>query len=233
MCKLLGNDKFRSRILNHETMEDKMKRLSIFDPFNSNVENRVIEDLEQMKQFIGAIRLTSGEGKIVLTQGSFDNAHVGHYRYLEKAREAGAFLVVGIDSDEKIRKRKGEHRPVVDQDERAEILCHTRYADLVIIKEMNWEKWALIDAIRPDILIATQETYTEDQIKDLKDRFGCEVVVLPPQAESSTTAKIRKLMIGGAQKLSDYVATELPGLLQRGLEKVLDGTNKPEKGDEK
>ena len=60
--------------------------------------------------------------KIVLTQGSWDMVHIGHARYLEEAKRHGDFLIVGTDSDKKIRERKGPDRPVVPQDERLNIV---------------------------------------------------------------------------------------------------------------
>src|SRR5258708_12014470 len=106
--------------------------------------------------------------KIVLTSGSFDIIHEGHSMYLEAARQFGDFLIVGLDSDEKIRARKGESRPVVPQMERLRMVTHQRGVGLVTLKESKHAKWALIKAVRPDVLVPTQDTYTPPPCRDLE-----------------------------------------------------------------
>ncbi len=146
--------------------------------------------------------------KIVLTQGSFDMVHIGHARYCEKAKSYGDVLIVGVDSDEKIKERKGPDRPVVPQEERLEMLTYLRSVDLVVLKEKNASKWELIKAVRPDVLVATKETYTKNQIEDLKEFCG-KVVVLEPMATTSTSAKIRRLQIVMAKKMSETLSAKL------------------------
>lgn len=211
-----------------------MNVLGFLDPYKSNLEFRIAKNLDELKKRIEAIRVASNNNcTIVLTQGTFDIKHVGHDRYLEKARSQGDFLVVGVDGDTKVRKKKGKHRPVVNQKERVEAICHTRYADLVIIKENDWEKWGLTKAVRPDILIATKETYKPEEIEDLEKNYCGKVVVLPPQAETTTSAKIRKLLIGGLDDLSALIAEKFPQFLGECIEIVLDNHKKPRKEDKK
>ena len=88
--------------------------------------------------------------------------------YLEAARQFGDFLIVGLDSDEKIRRRKGENRPVVPQMERLRMVTHQRGVGLVTLKHTHHPKWALIKAVRPDVLVATEETYTQAEITELE-----------------------------------------------------------------
>src|SRR5215210_5417312 len=73
--------------------------------------------------------------RLVLTNGNFDLLHIGHVRYLEAARELGDILVVGINSDASVRTYKGPERPVVPQDERAEIVAALRCVDYTVIFE--------------------------------------------------------------------------------------------------
>ena len=84
------------------------------------------------------------EKEIVLTQGSFDMVHIGHARYCKQAKEFGDVLIVGVDSDEKVRKRKGEDRPIVPQTERMEMLTYLGSVDLVVLKELNEPKFNLV-----------------------------------------------------------------------------------------
>ena len=146
--------------------------------------------------------------RIVLTQGSYDMVHIGHGRYLEDAKKMGDLLIVGVDSDKKIRSRKGPDRPVVPQVERLEMLTHLRPVDAVFLKELHHPKWALIKTIRPDVLIATKETYNKSQLKEL-NKYCKKVVVLEPRATTSTSAKIRLMQINTAKKLGQALTPKL------------------------
>lgn len=166
----------------------------------------IAEGLETLQKIV---EKEKEEGKkIVLTQGSFDLVHIGHARYLQKAKEHGDFLVVGIDSDEKIQKRKGPDRPVVPQDERMEMLTHIKHVDLVILKDVNAPRWELIKILKPDVLIGVEGTYTEEQIHQLQEFCG-QVNILERQATTSTSAKIRHLQIGLADKLSNALTPKI------------------------
>src|SRR3989338_1487431 len=149
----------------------------------ANFNKRYISDYKKLGETISHCK---GLGmKVVLTQGSYDMLHIGHARYIEEAKRHGDLLVIGVDSDEKIKYRKGPERPIVPQEERLEIVAHLRPVDIVVLKELKHPKWYLIKTVKPDVLIATKETYSKDQLKDLKKYCG-EVVVLEPQATTST-----------------------------------------------
>lgn len=146
--------------------------------------------------------------KIVLTQGSFDMIHIGHGRYCEEAKKYGDVLFIGVDSDEKVAARKGPDRPVVPQDERLEMLTFFKSVDHVVLKDQQKEKWELIRLIRPDTLIATEETYTPSQIEELK-KLCKEVVILEPMATTSTSAKLRRVQMGAAKKVGQDISKKL------------------------
>jgi D-beta-D-heptose 7-phosphate kinase/D-beta-D-heptose 1-phosphate adenosyltransferase len=167
---------------------------------------RHVADHKQLVDIVQALR-TMG-AKIVLTQGTFDFIHIGHFLYLEKARNLGDVLIVGIDSDEKVKQRKGPDRPIIAEDERLQMLTHVRHVDIVTVKQAGDPKWNLIKLVRPDVLVATKETYTPEQLKELKKYCG-EVVVLEPQATTSTTAKLRRLNIGLSHKIRDAVTQSI------------------------
>jgi rfaE bifunctional protein nucleotidyltransferase chain/domain len=172
----------------------------------SNFKDRFIVDYNKIRHLVNHFK---GLGcKIVLTQGTYDMVHIGHARYLEEAKRRGDFLIVGVDSDEKVRARKGPDRPVVPQEERLEMLTHLRCVDVVFMKQLDAPKWSLIRAVRPDTLVATKETYTDRQLKALKKYCG-EVVVLEPQATTSTSAKIRLLQIGAANRVEQALTPKL------------------------
>jgi D-glycero-beta-D-manno-heptose 1-phosphate adenylyltransferase len=170
----------------------------------TNFEERYVADFDRLAEMVEAFK-TVGL-KIVLTQGSFDFIHIGHFQYLEKAKAAGDILIVAVDSDAKIRKRKGPDRPIVSQDERIKMLTHVRHVDVVTLKEDGLPKWELIKKIQPDVLIAIQENYTPEQIKELGDYCG-EVTILERQATTSSTAKLRRLNIGLAEKMKQTISS--------------------------
>lgn len=157
--------------------------------------------------------------KIVLTQGTFDLVHIGHARYLEQAKAHGDVLFVGVDSDEKVRQRKGPDRPVVPEEERAEMLTYFTSVDHVVIKPNLSEKWKLMKLITPDVLIATKETYSTKEIKELENICG-KVVVLEPMATTSTSAKIRRVQIGAAKEMSKTLSTKLIKAIEDALEEL-------------
>ena len=172
----------------------------------SNFKERFFRNYKKIKHLVGHFR---GLGcKIVLTQGTYDMVHIGHARYLEEAKRQGDFLIVGVDSDKKVRRRKGLDRPVVPEGERLEMLTHLRCVDVVFMKELGDPKWNLIRTVRPDVLVATKETYSPSQIKELRKYCG-KVVILEPQATTSTSAKIRRLQIGTAQKIGKALTPKL------------------------
>jgi len=180
----------------------------------SNFNKRYISDFKKLRETIDHLK---GLGlRIVLTQGTYDMLHIGHARYFEEAKKHGDVLVIGVDSDEKVRARKGPERPIVPQDERLEMVTHMRSVDIVVLKEQNHPKWHLIKTVRPDVLIATKETYDSKQLKDLKTYCG-EIIVLDPQATTSTSAKIRKLQISTAKSLGQSLTPKIMNIIEEVL----------------
>ena len=163
----------------------------------SNFDERFIEDYDRIETTVNALR-TLGF-KVVLTSGSFDVIHEGHSMYLEAARQFGDFLIVGLDSDEKIRRRKGENRPVVPQMERLRMVTHQRGVGMVTLKHSHHPKWALIKAVRPDVLVATEETYTPAEITELEASYCGRVKVLERMATVSTSARLRDIIMANAE----------------------------------
>ena len=94
----------------------------------------------------------SNKKQIVFTNGCFDIIHLGHVDYLEKARQKGDVLVVGLNSDGSVRRIKGAERPVFDEHTRSRLLAAMAFVDAVIIFE-DETPYQLIKTIKPDILI--------------------------------------------------------------------------------
>ena len=125
--------------------------------------------------------------RIVLANGCFDLFHVGHIRYLAGAKALGEILIVGINSDEQVRKLKGENRPYMPENERTEIISSIRCVDFVtVFDEPTVEE--LIRAIRPDFHAKgtdyTTETVPEREI--VREYGGRVAIVGDPKDHSST-----------------------------------------------
>src|SRR5262245_66167930 len=104
----------------------------------SNFDPRYVPEYGRISEIVAALRVL--ELKVVLTSGSFDILHEGHSMYLEAARSFGDFLIVGVDSDDKIRKRKGPTRPAVPEQERLRMVTHQRGVGLVTLKSLDEPK---------------------------------------------------------------------------------------------
>jgi len=129
--------------------------------------------------------------RIVLANGNFDLLHVGHVRYLRGAKELGGKLVVAINSDESVRALKGEGRPVMPAEERAEIVAALGDVDAVVIfPELDVR--ALIREIRPDIQ-AKGTDYTVDSVpeRDAVAEYGGRVAIVGDSKNHSTSEILR------------------------------------------
>ena len=91
--------------------------------------------------------------KIIFVNGCFDVLHPGHIQLFEYAKSLGDYLIVAIDSDEKVSQMKGKERPIFSQDDRAKTLEAIRYIDVVHIFNSKEELEDLIKTINPDIMI--------------------------------------------------------------------------------
>ncbi|GAA3774603.1 adenylyltransferase/cytidyltransferase family protein [Streptomyces phyllanthi] len=160
----------------------------------SNFEMRFVEKYERITDIVEALRVLGM--RVVLTSGSFDIIHEGHSMYLEAARKFGDFLIVGLDSDEKIRLRKGRNRPAVPEMERLRMVTHQRGVGLVTLKQTEHPRWSLIEAVRPDVLVATADTYKPDEITELQKNYCGRVEVLERMATVSTSARLRRIQLG-------------------------------------
>ena len=179
----------------------------------------MFEDAKKGQLDIESLAKARAEGKIIgLVQGSWDQFHIGHQRYIKKAKEKCDYLVVGVDSDEKIRKRKGPNRPLIPEDERYEMIKELgvghvgKYeqgksvADDIVIKSVDEPKWGLIKQVKPDVLIAIPENYSMQDVEKLFDEVGVgSVAFLGRQAETSTSNKLRKKLIANmSDKIDNY-----------------------------
>jgi D-beta-D-heptose 7-phosphate kinase/D-beta-D-heptose 1-phosphate adenosyltransferase len=135
------------------------------------------------------------EGRmVVFTNGCFDILHVGHVRYLQAARDLGDVLVVGLNSDASVREIKGDLRPLISQDDRAEVLAALACVDFVVIFPEP-TPLAVITALRPQVLVKGGD-WPLDQIvgRDIVEGSGGRVCTIPVVEGASTSSLIHRVM---------------------------------------
>lgn len=131
--------------------------------------------------------------KIVFTNGCFDILHVGHVRCLKEAAKQGDILIAGLNSDASVRRLKGAGRPVNCESDRAEMLSSYEFVDYVSVFEQD-TPYELISACEPDIIVKGGD-YRPDEVagKDIVEKRGGKVVIVPLEEGKSTTEMIMKM----------------------------------------
>jgi D-glycero-beta-D-manno-heptose 1-phosphate adenylyltransferase len=144
---------------------------------------------EELKRRVAEWR-RAGE-RITLANGCFDLLHVGHVRYLHAAKQLGGRLIVAVNADESVRRLKGEGRPLIPAEERAEILSALADVDAVVIfPEANVR--ALIRELQPDVQ-AKGTDYTADTVpeRDAVLQYGGRVEIVGDPKDHSASEIIR------------------------------------------
>ncbi len=153
-----------------------------------------IRSLDELRRDVEAAR--ARHQRIVLANGCFDLLHVGHVRYLQAARQLGDLLIVGVNSDAAVRALKGEGRPLMPAEERAEIVAAFACVDYVVIFD-DVTAAVLIDALRPDVH-AKGTDYTSETVpeRELVARYGGQVAIVGDEKRHSSRdliARIRRM----------------------------------------
>ena len=171
----------------------------------ANLEQRFIPNYKELDKIVKTFKQMGY--RVVLTQGVYDLIHEGHAAYLETAKAQGDVLIVGVDSDELTRKRKGPERPIVPQEERLKMLVHLRHVDIVTLRNVTDDIGDLIRLVKPDVLVVSKSTtdFSRKMANEYID-YCSKIVTLPPQATTTTSARIRNLTIEGAEKLAKKVS---------------------------
>jgi rfaE bifunctional protein nucleotidyltransferase chain/domain len=151
-----------------------------------------IKKREELKTEI--VKLRKQGKKIVTTNGCFDILHIGHVRYLQSARDLGDILIVAINSDESVRTIKGEKRPLIPQEERAEILAALECVDYVMIFSEP-DPIQFLKELKPDIHVKGGD-YTLDQVIERKavESLGGELRLMPGVSGKSTSNLIKLIL---------------------------------------
>jgi rfaE bifunctional protein nucleotidyltransferase chain/domain len=137
------------------------------------------------------------KNKIVLVGGCFDVLHLGHIIFLEKAKKMGDKLIVLLESDENIRKNKGNNRPINNQENRAKMLLSLKVVDKVVkLPEMktNEDYLALIKKIKPSVIAITDGDERVFQKKEQAKLIGAKVVEVTKQIPYQSTSRIVEII---------------------------------------
>ncbi|MBN1474290.1 MAG: D-glycero-beta-D-manno-heptose 1-phosphate adenylyltransferase [Syntrophaceae bacterium] len=131
--------------------------------------------------------------KIAFTNGCFDILHVGHVRYLREAKKTADILVLALNSDTSVKKIKGEKRPLVAQEDRAEIMAALEFIDFVTIFDET-TPLELINLLKPDVLIKGGD-WAEDKVvgRDEIKKWGGKLTLIPEINGKSTTSIVDKI----------------------------------------
>ena len=140
-----------------------------------------------------AALLATLPGTTVFTNGCFDLMHVGHLRYLQAARALGDRLVIGLNSDASVKRLKGDTRPVLPEDERAELLAGLACVDFVTIFDEPTAD-ALLAALKPQIY-AKGGDYTPESLPEAPTvrAYGGDIRIIPFVPGRSTTSLIARI----------------------------------------
>jgi D-glycero-beta-D-manno-heptose 1-phosphate adenylyltransferase len=160
-------------------------------------EDKIVLDYSALSDVAKAHR-TLGH-RIVCTIGSWDMLHIGHLRYLNKAKEYGDILIVGVDSDRGIKSYKGDLRPIIPQQERMEMLTYQNCVDYVTLLDDidnigNWQ-YELIKRVPMDVFVAVQaDSYPPEQLDQIK-LYCPNVESIPRQALQTSSTDIIQVVL--------------------------------------
>jgi D-beta-D-heptose 7-phosphate kinase / D-beta-D-heptose 1-phosphate adenosyltransferase len=144
--------------------------------------HRIVEDLKKKGK------------RIVFTNGCFDLLHLGHIRYLEGAKALGDILLVGVNSDHSVQKLKGPKRPILPEEDRAEILSGLGSVDYITIFDEE-DPLELISILQPNILVKGGDWTKETTVgREVVERSGGGVVILPFVDKASTSIIIDTIL---------------------------------------
>lgn len=149
--------------------------------------------LDRKEAELAISKLKSEGKKVVFTNGCFDLLHVGHLRYIQKAKSFGDILVIGVNSDRSINRLKGENRPILPEDERAELIGGIGAVDYVVIFDEDTPVETILH-LKPDVHVKGGDY----EIKDLPEaktvfEYGGEVKIVKFIEGKSTTSIIERI----------------------------------------
>lgn len=177
-------------------------------------EDRIINNLGELALVVDYLRQSGF--KITSTTGVWDLLHVGHCRYLAQTKKQGHISIVEIDSDEVVRARKPDniHRPIVPLGERVEMLSFVSPVDLIYTLVEGEDPIEFIRVMKPDAFVVSETSQdSKDEYLDQVRPYCEEIVILPAQAGVSTTERVRRMMMAGAEERLVEVRDLISGMI--------------------
>ncbi len=154
----------------------------------------MIRNLSDIKKLREKIRTENK--KMVFTNGCFDIVHKGHVTYLNQAKTLGDYLIVGINSDDSVRKLKGKDRPVNNESDRAFVIDNLKAVDDVLIFNED-TPYEIIKEIIPDLLVKGGDWKEEEIVgSDIVKNHGGQVISLQFVKNYSTSILLKKISSG-------------------------------------
>ncbi len=163
------------------------------------MKNPKLVDRSELKEL--GRKLRKENKRVIFTGGCFDLIHVGHARYLAKAKSLGDVLVVGLGSNQAVRQVKGKTRPIIDEKVRAEMLSFLEPVDYVHIHKEKTAAEA-IRALGPDVLMMVKERSPDENVDVNAAKLnGAKIVVVPRQAPFLSTSAIIERVVGAEVRI--------------------------------
>lgn len=134
---------------------------------------------------------------IVLAGGCFDVLHIGHIKFLEKARQKGDYLFILLESDESVKKLKGDKRPINSQDDRAQILSALKFVDFIVLLtgiKISKDYDDLVQKIHPDIIAVTQNDNAIFHKERQAKKINAKLISVMERLEDKSTTRLAKLI---------------------------------------
>lgn len=151
-----------------------------------------IKDLNALKELV--LKHKQEGKKIVFTNGCYDILHIGHIHCFQESKKLGDILIVAVNSDRSVRVLKGPSRPIVPEEERAELIAAMESVDYVTIFDQE-DPLEIISAVKPDILVKGGDWSIETIVgRELVESYGGTVMTLPMVPGISTSEIIEKIV---------------------------------------
>lgn len=155
------------------------------------IQSKILKDRDELKRWLAYWNFKSQ--KVVFTNGCFDILHQGHIDYLAKAADQGDVLIIGVNTDDSVKRIKGENRPVQDESSRALMLASLHFVTAVVPFDEDTPQH-LIETIQPDVLVKGSDYKPEDIVGyDVVTAKGGKVVTIDFLEGYSTTGIIDRI----------------------------------------
>lgn len=153
--------------------------------------------IANLKQAIRICNKLRKEGKkTVLVGGVFDILHYGHLKFLQAAKKEGDVLIVALESDINVRRRKGEKRPLHSEQARAEMLAAVEYVDYVIVlPEMHTKDYyKMVEQLKPDVIAVTENDPQIANKRQQAESVGGKLKAVTPRLPTPSTTQLAKIL---------------------------------------